>query len=149
MIKQNLLAIGKNLNESCFFCMFVVMYALLILVQILKVVYPVLLQGSWIYIYISFWKEKFIPSISSVNRSGIEPSSTYSSQAPHHLMRGPLRETYNPKSSSLSASNSSSTQQQQQQQVSKIPEKINKCVFSVRIKPIIFSLSSIIIKYQI
>jgi hypothetical protein len=40
-------------------------------------------------------------------------------------MRGPLRETYNPKSSSLSASNSSSTQQQQQQ-VSKIPEKINK-----------------------
>ncbi len=101
-----------------------------------------------IYIYISFWKEKFIPSISSVNRSGIEPSSTYSSQAPHHLMRGPLRETYNPKSSSLSASNSSSTQQQQQQ-VSKIPEKINKCVFSVRIKPIIFSLSSILIKYQI
>jgi hypothetical protein len=74
-----------------------------------------------------------IPSISSFNRSGIEPSSTSSSQAPHHLMRGPLRETYNPKSASLSASSSSSTQQQQQ--ISKIPEKL-KCVFLFKIKQI-------------
>jgi MAP/microtubule affinity-regulating kinase len=58
----------------------------------------------------------------SFNRSGIEPSSTSSSQAPHHLMRGQLRETYNPKSASLSATSSST--QQQQQHVSKIPEKI-------------------------
>jgi hypothetical protein len=46
-------------------------------------------------------------------------------------MRGPLRETYNPKSASLSASNSSSTQQQTQ--ISKIPEKI-KCVFLFQIE---------------
>jgi hypothetical protein len=48
-------------------------------------------------------------------------------------MRGPLRETYNPKSASLSASSSSSTQQQQQQQqpqISKIPERL-KCVFCI------------------
>ncbi len=69
-----------------------------------------------------------IPSISSFNRSGIEPSSTSSSQAPHHLMRGQLRETYNPKSASLSATSSST---QQPQHVSKIPEKI-KCVFSFK-----------------
>jgi len=51
-------------------------------------------------------------------------------------MRGPLRETYNPKSASLSASSSSSTQQQQQQQqISKIPEKL-KCVFLFKIKQI-------------
>ncbi len=73
-----------------------------------------------------------IPSISSFNRSGIEPSSTSSSQAPHHLMRGPLRETYNPKSASLSATSSTSTQQQHHH-VSKIPEKI-KCVFSFKKK---------------
>jgi hypothetical protein len=64
-------------------------------------------------------------------------------------MRGPLRETYNPKSASLSASSSSSTQQQQQQQqISKIPEKI-KCVFKIETKKKSFFLSSIIIiKYQ-
>lgn len=42
-------------------------------------------------------------------------------------MRGPLRETYHPKSASLSASSASPTQQPQQH-ISKIPEKI-KCVF--------------------
>jgi hypothetical protein len=84
------------------------------------------------FVDIIFWKKKqLIPSISSFNRSGIEPSSTSSSQAPHHLMRGQLRETYNPKSASLSATSSST--QQQQQHVSKIPEKI-KCVFSFKNK---------------
>ncbi|UJR30790.1 hypothetical protein I4U23_018309 [Adineta vaga] len=61
----------------------------------------------------------------SFNRNGfdqIPSSSMTSSQAPHHLMRGPLRETYNPKSASISASNSSSTQAQQQ-----IPDSA-KCV---------------------
>ncbi|CAF1316026.1 unnamed protein product [Rotaria sordida] len=53
------------------------------------------------------------------NRTAIEPSS---SQAPHHITRGPLRETYNPKSASLSATSSSSTQQQPP--TSKIPEKL-------------------------
>jgi len=93
-----------------------------------------------------FSKKKASQSISSFNRNGNEPSS---SQAPHHLMRGPLRETYNPKSASLSASSSSSTQQQQQQQqqISKIPEKI-KCVFKIKTKKKSFFLSSIIIKYQ-
>lgn len=103
-------------------------------------------------IFVHLGKQISCESISSFNRNGTEQSSTSTSQAPHHLMRGPLRETYNPKSSSLSAaSNSSSTQQQQQQQsqVSKIPEKL-KCVFYIYIrnneKLIYFPLSSIIIK---
>ncbi len=75
---------------------------------------------------------KFLPWISSFNRSGIEPPSTSNSQAPHHLMRGPLRETYNPKSASMSSSNSSSTQQQQ------IQENI-KCVFLIKTKRCIYS----------
>jgi hypothetical protein len=49
-------------------------------------------------------------------------------------MRGPLRETYNPKSASMSSSNSSSTQQQQQQ----IQENI-KCVFLIKTKRCIYS----------
>jgi hypothetical protein len=48
-------------------------------------------------------------------------------------MRGPLRETYNPKSASMSSSNSPSTQQQQQ-----IPENI-KCVFLIKTKRCIYS----------
>lgn len=69
-----------------------------------------------------------IPSISSFNRGGVDPSSTPPSQVPHQLMRGPLRETYHhPKSASLSTSNTPSIQQPQQH-ISKIPEKI-KCVF--------------------
>ncbi|CAF2879593.1 unnamed protein product [Rotaria sp. Silwood2] len=64
------------------------------------------------------------------NRTGMESSSTTSSsQAPQHMIRGPLRETYNPKSASLSATSSSSTQQQQPQ-MSKIPEKIRPRITS-------------------
>ncbi|CAF1369203.1 unnamed protein product [Rotaria magnacalcarata] len=59
------------------------------------------------------------------NRGGNEPSAA--PQAPHNLIRGPLRETYNPKSASLSASSSSSTQQPQ---ISKIPEKIKPRIAS-------------------
>ncbi|CAF0849941.1 unnamed protein product [Adineta ricciae] len=55
----------------------------------------------------------------SFNRSGFEQgpssSSMSASQAPHHLMRGPLRETYNPKCASISASSTSSTQPSQLQ----------------------------------
>ncbi|CAM4913064.1 unnamed protein product [Rotaria socialis] len=69
------------------------------------------------------------------NRGGVEPSSTTASQAPHNLIRGPLRETYNPKSASLSASSSSSTQQPQ---ISKIPEKIKPRITS----PVIVSSAS-------
>ncbi|CAF0793378.1 unnamed protein product [Adineta steineri] len=79
----------------------------------------------------------------SFNRGAIDQaslsSSTTSSQAPHHMMRGPLRETYNPKSASISSSNSSSTQQQQQQQNpenikrSKIPHPNIKNGGSVRV----------------
>jgi hypothetical protein len=60
-----------------------------------------------------------IPWISSFNRSGIEPSSSSSSasQAPHHMMRASARDSYNPKSASLTA----------QQQTPKIAEKL-KCV---------------------
>ncbi|CAF0996778.1 unnamed protein product [Rotaria magnacalcarata] len=61
----------------------------------------------------------------SFNRGGNEPSAA--PQAPHNLIRGPLRETYNPKSASLSASSSSSTQQPQ---ISKIPEKIKPRIAS-------------------
>lgn len=68
-----------------------------------------------IYVYLFF----------SFNRD----ASNITSQPQHHLARGPLRETYNPKSASLSASGSSSTQQTQ----SKIPEKI-KYVLIKKIK---------------
>jgi hypothetical protein len=64
-------------------------------------------------------------------------------------MRGPLRETYNPKSASLSASSSSSTQQQQQQQqqISKIPEKI-KCVFKIKTKKNHFSFRQLLLNIR-
>lgn len=86
---------------------------------------------------------ELIPSISSFNRGGVEPSPTPPSQVSHQLMRGPLRETYHPKSASLSTSNASSTQHPQQH-ISKIPEKI-KCVFFFEKKPNTSTTSSLFV----
>ena len=98
-------------------CMLFVVFVCIgfLLVQILKVVYPVYRKG---FVFDSHINQKISPmDLSSFNRGGFEASlsSNSSSQAPHHMMRGSARE--NPKSASLSA----------QQQTSKLQEKL-KCV---------------------
>ena len=110
-----------------FFCIVsrMYVYALLILVKSLKVACLVLLRGLLELLLICLHSI----CLSSFDRTGNESSSTSTSQALHHMTRGPLRETFNPKSASLSVSGTSSAQQQQT--VTKIPEK-SKYAFSFK-----------------